>query len=211
VRSLARRRIVAPPSAELLVAAALTVGFLAVTAWWLKHDSRVPDFDNGKHLGDSFYYYDLLHQGLLEPFKVFTTYPPLLHLVGALGVAVGGVGVRGPIMVENVVFVPLLAAGCYGAGTVAAEGRRLGGLLAVVFALGTPMVVSQLHVMMLDAPEAAMATTAAAIAVKVAVAVRAACCQPRQGAGSSLSSPASSDSRLTRATGPSRWRASCVR
>ncbi len=156
VRSLARRRIVAPPSAELLAAAALTVGFLAVTAWWLKHDSRVPDFDNGKHLGNSFYYYDLLHQGLLEPFKVFTTYPPLLHLVGALGVAVGGVGVRGPIMVENVVFVPLLAAGCYGAGTVAAEGRRLGGLLAVVFALGTPMVVSQLHVMMLDAPEAAM-------------------------------------------------------
>lgn len=156
-----RVRVPAWVTPEAVVAAGLTVAFLIVTAWWLKHDSRVPDWDNAKHLLNSLLYYDRWHSdGLLGPFKEFTQYPPLVHCVGALGVYLAGVGIRGPIMTENLVFVPLLALGAYGTGVLATR-RALGGLLAVVFALGTPMLVSQFHVMMLDAPLAA--TVAASV------------------------------------------------
>jgi 4-amino-4-deoxy-L-arabinose transferase-like glycosyltransferase len=55
----------------------------------------------------------------------------------------------------NLFFLPLLAIGCYGAGTVV--GGRRAGLLAAVFALATPMVIDQFHEFMIDAPTAAMA------------------------------------------------------
>jgi 4-amino-4-deoxy-L-arabinose transferase-like glycosyltransferase len=64
------------------------------------------------------------------------------------------VGVAPPILAENFVFVSLLALGCYQLGRRAFNPAV--GLLSVIFALGSPLIISQFHVFMIDAPETAM-------------------------------------------------------
>jgi 4-amino-4-deoxy-L-arabinose transferase-like glycosyltransferase len=135
-------------------ATAAVLAFLAVTVWWLRQDTRVPDWDSAQHTIDSFIAHaDIMRGSLTAPFTEFNTYPPLGHLVGALGVFLGGHKIAAVILALNLAFVPLLAAGCYGAGRLVA-GPRVG-LLAVVFALGTPMIVSEAHEAYLDPLQAA--------------------------------------------------------
>ena len=74
--------------------------------------------------------------------------------MGALAAFVGGVNVASPIIGENLMFVSLLALGCYQTGRLLFG--PLAGLLAVVFVLGSPLLISQFHVFMLDAPLAAL-------------------------------------------------------
>jgi 4-amino-4-deoxy-L-arabinose transferase-like glycosyltransferase len=57
-------------------------------------------------------------------------------------------------MASNLLFVPLLAFGCFGVGKIVGGPRA--GLLAGLFGLGTPMFVSMMHNFMLDTPQAAM-------------------------------------------------------
>jgi 4-amino-4-deoxy-L-arabinose transferase-like glycosyltransferase len=134
---------------------AAVLAFLGVTVWWLTQDTRVPDWDSATHMIDSFIVHDQLMNGsLTAPFTEFNTYPPLGHLVGALGVFVGGHTTAAVILALNLVFVPLLAAGCYGVGRFVSGSRA--GLLAAVFALGTPMIVSEAHEAYLDPLQAAL-------------------------------------------------------
>jgi hypothetical protein len=63
------------------------------------------------------------------------------------------------VLAQNLVFVPLLALGCFGVACRAYG--RAAGLLAVVFALAAPMTISQFHQSMLDVPTAALAAVAA--------------------------------------------------
>jgi 4-amino-4-deoxy-L-arabinose transferase-like glycosyltransferase len=136
------------------VAIGATLAFIAMTVWWTLADGRVPDYDNGRHLNFAFIYADLLSWGRVsDAINLFTNYPPLVHLVGTAEASLFGKTIDGPVIAQNVVFVPLLAVGCYGCGRIA--GGPLAGALAVIFALGTPMIVSQFHVFMLDAPTAA--------------------------------------------------------
>jgi 4-amino-4-deoxy-L-arabinose transferase-like glycosyltransferase len=138
---------------------ALAALFVAVTCWWLSRDSSVPVDDAAVHLGSAIDAYEALGAGhLLKALTGAAPYPPLTFLVGALGVLVGGVGVAPPIVALNVVFVPLLALGCYQVGRLAFGPAA--GLLAVIFALGSPMVVEEFHEFMLDAPEGAMVALA---------------------------------------------------
>ena len=58
------------------------------------------------------------------------------------------------MLAANIVFVPLLAFGCYGTASIVAGPRA--GLLAGLFALGSPMVPSMFHSFMVDTPQAAM-------------------------------------------------------
>lgn len=133
----------------------LGIMFVGVTCWWLSRDSSIPVYDAGAHLGSSIDVYEAISAGrLLKALTASVPYPPLTYLVGALGIFVGGVGVAPPIIAQNLVFVPLLALGCYKVGTLAFG--RLAGLLAVVFALGSPLIIEEFHEFMLDAPEAAM-------------------------------------------------------
>ena len=142
-------------SREAWLAVLGTLVFLAVTVWWLKLDRRVPDFDNGQHSLDAFTVHGELAAGqLLAPFTDFNNYPPLVHIVGALGVFVGGLHTASLILADNVVFLPLLVGGCYGAGRLAYGPR--GGLLAALFALGTPLLASEMREFYLDPGEAAM-------------------------------------------------------
>jgi hypothetical protein len=149
-----RRLRVGPPELAWLVVA--VVGFIAMSAWWLTRNERIPDWDDGAHLLDAVVAASQLHSfrfGAL--FQTFNLYPPFGHVIGALGILVAKANPLSVIMASNVVFVPLLAAGCYGVGSLV-FGTPLAGLLAAVFALGTPMIVSDFHVFMLDPPQAAM-------------------------------------------------------
>jgi hypothetical protein len=142
-----------PPEISILIAG--IVAFIAVTVWWLTQDDRVQDWDNGYHTLISFGIHDQLAAGNLTGwFTEFNTYPPLVHLIGAVGVFIGGKSPMSVIIASNIVFVPLMAVSCYGIGRLAYG--RSAGLLAGLFALGTPIFVSQMHEFMIDPPEAAM-------------------------------------------------------
>src|SRR3954451_6349788 len=83
---------------------AAAVAFVAISAWWVATDARLPDPDNGKHLLSSFRMYDGLAAGHPRtPLILDTGYPPLVYLFGALGVLVGGVTREAPILAENLV------------------------------------------------------------------------------------------------------------
>lgn len=139
----------------MLLAGSVVV-FVAITIWWLTQEGRVQDWDNGLHTVDAFLNHKQLAAGkLTAPFTEFNTYPPLGHLVGALAVFVGGFSAATVILASNVVFVPLLAAGCYGVARIV-YGTQRAGLLAALFALGTPMIVSEFHEFILDPQQAAM-------------------------------------------------------
>ena len=134
---------------------AAVVLFIAVSAWWLSQDTRVPDWDSGAH---EFYAYtingELAHGQLTKPFTDFNTYPPLVHFVGAIAMFIAGLHPMAMILSSNLVFVPLLAFGCFGVGRIAYGPRA--GLLAGIVALATPMFASMMHEYDLDPPQAAM-------------------------------------------------------
>lgn len=136
-------------------AVATTTLFLAITCWWLTQDRSIPVFDAGLHLSLAFEVHSEFAAGRVASALTLTKpYPPLAYLVGALGITIGGVNVAAPIVAENFVFVPLLALGCYHVGRLAFN--RTAGLLSVIFALGSPLIMAQFHVFMVDAPETAM-------------------------------------------------------
>jgi xanthosine utilization system XapX-like protein len=151
VAGIARPRWSAPAWGAIGV----TSVFLAITGWWLTQDRSIPIFDAGLHLSLAINVHEELSSGhLLKALALSIPYPPFAYLVGSLGILVGGVGIAPLILAENLVFVPLLALGCYKLGRLAFG--PLAGLLAVVFALGSPLITAQFHVFMIDAPETAM-------------------------------------------------------
>jgi hypothetical protein len=157
-----RSRAVAAVRARALTAeggaAALLVAFLGIAVWWVSVDTRVVNADTARHLQLAFDLDRDIRAGDLGAFLTQSSvYPPLVHLVGAVSTLVGGFGVRGPILAQDLVFVPLLVLGCFGAARVVAGPGA--GLLAAVFALGAPIVISQSHVYMLDLPLAALTAT----------------------------------------------------
>jgi hypothetical protein len=141
--------------APAFAAIGVTVLFIALTCWWTSQDHTIPIFDAGLHLSLAVEVYRQLGAGHIGAALTRTTpYPPLSYLVGCLGLLFGGYGVAQPIIAENIVFVTLLALGCYKVGRLAFG--PLAGLLAVVVALGSPLVMAQFHVFMTDVPETAM-------------------------------------------------------
>jgi 4-amino-4-deoxy-L-arabinose transferase-like glycosyltransferase len=143
-------------SREIWLLAGSIAGFLAITVWWLTQDDRVQDWDNGLHSVDAFLINKQLAAGHLTTwFTEFNMYPPFGHFVGALGVFAGGFSAATVILTSNLVFVPLLAVSCFGVGRLVYR-SDLAGLLAALFALGTPMIVSEFHEFLLDPQQAAM-------------------------------------------------------
>ena len=130
--------------------------FIAMSVWWLTQDDRLPDWDSGTHeMLAAAVHAEIIRGQVLRPFTDFTlAYPPLVHLVGGLTIFLTGVHPMALILSSNVVFVPLLAFGCFGAGRVAYGPRA--GLLAAILALGSPMFVSMMHEYALDPAQAAM-------------------------------------------------------
>ncbi len=156
MRGKSWRRVARPPwTAPAWGAIGATALFLAITCWWLTQDRSIPIFDAGLRLTGAFYVFEELGAGhVVHALTLTAPYPPVAFLVGDLGSLFGGVNVAPPIIAENFVFVPLLALGCYHVGRIAFN--RTAGLLAVIFALGSPLITAQFHVFMTDAPETAM-------------------------------------------------------
>lgn len=153
--AVSARSLAAGLSAPAWGAIALVTSFVGLTCWWLTQDRTIPVFDAGAHLETVIYLHHLVASGdLLGPFNYTSQYPPLAYIVGVLAMAVGGVSVAAPIVGENLVFVPLLALGCYQTGRLLYGARA--GVLATAFVLGSPLLIAQFHVFMLDAPETAM-------------------------------------------------------
>jgi Dolichyl-phosphate-mannose-protein mannosyltransferase len=148
-----RRLLRASPEARWVW---LAVGvFVAVSAWWLAVDSRIPIWDAGYHVSQS--YVDGLdfsqgHFGV--PLERWDLYPPFLYLIGGVTYLFIGLHPAAMTLVSSVIFVPLMAFGCYGVGALI--GGRRAGVLAALFALGTPMFVSMSHEFMIDTPQAAL-------------------------------------------------------
>jgi hypothetical protein len=136
-------------------AIAATATFIALTCWWLTQDRSVPIYDAGAHLETAIEYHNMIESGnLLGPIKAVSVYPIFAHVVGALAMFVGGVNLASPIIGENLVFISLLALGCYQTGRLLFG--KLAGMLAVLFVLGSPLLISLFHVFMLDGPLTAL-------------------------------------------------------
>jgi uncharacterized membrane protein YsdA (DUF1294 family) len=132
-----------------------TTAFVLLTLWWLTQDRAVPSGDAAEHLWVAFRYRDYVLDGDVGAiFDYPVYYPPYGLLLGALATIVGGVSRNAVVFGANLVCVPLLALSCYRIGRLVAGPRA--GALAVVFALGSPLVVEQFHVFMIDAPEATL-------------------------------------------------------
>jgi len=143
-----------------LGAAGVTLLSVALSAWWLAADRAVPFGGGASHLYASLLYLEFVRAG--DPLRAITYatyYPPAIRLFGVFVLALFGRSADGPILAQNVVFVPLLGLACYRVGRMLATPTA--GLLAVVFALGTPLIAEQFHVFMLDAPQAALVALAA--------------------------------------------------
>ena len=142
-------------SAAAWTAIGVTAAFVALTCWWLSQDHAMPYGDAAEHLMTAFIFHEDLRSGdLLGPLTYDSVYTPLVPFIGSLAIFLGGRTVAAPVLAENLVFVPLLALGCYHVGRLAFG--RTAGALAVVFALGSPLLIEQFHVLMLDAPQAAL-------------------------------------------------------
>jgi hypothetical protein len=137
------------------VAVALTAAFTALSCWWVAVDRSLPGTEPGSHLGTALQYRDMLAAGdPFGPFGVDAIHPPLVFLLGAVAQLIGGIDVAPPVIAQNLVFVPLLALGCYQTAVLAYGARA--GVLAVAFALGAPLLIEQFHVFALDAPLTAL-------------------------------------------------------
>ena len=135
-----------------------TIAFIALTIWWVAVDKRTPGGgDPADHLLTATQIGDFLRHGELGAIAdvgydplVGRFYPPLVHFVGGIPAAFDLTVQDWGQVAVNFVFVPMLAAGTY------LSAKRIYGptaaLLATVFALGTPMVLSLFHVFLLDAP-----------------------------------------------------------
>ncbi len=138
---------------------AITTVFVGISWWWLSRDLSVPSGDPGSHLLVAATYRDMLAHGSFEALlRSSETYPPLTYVVGGLAALIGGLSVAAPIVGQNLVYVPLLVLGCYQTGRLVRDERT--GFLAATFGLGTPLIIEQFHVFMLDAPQTALVAVA---------------------------------------------------
>ena len=148
------------PHATVLALA--VAAFVALTAWWVLADQRLPGGgDPGRHLSSALDFADDLEDldvvGLVTEradARAQFFYPPLARFVAGVPAAVGLDAQDWGVVLVNLVFVPMLAAGCFLVGRLVYG--PLAGLLAAVFALATPMILDLFHVFMLDAPLAAV-------------------------------------------------------
>jgi Dolichyl-phosphate-mannose-protein mannosyltransferase len=153
-----RRLPLLPWSRFAWAAIGLTAGFIALTVWWLTQNRAMPSDDAVQELLLSIQDRDwLLHGHAMRVLEFASFYPPYGHLLAAVSAMIGGVGVTAPVIGENVVYVTLLALACYRVGRLVSGARE--GALAVAFALGSPLIIEQSHVFMLDLPLAALVAT----------------------------------------------------
>jgi 4-amino-4-deoxy-L-arabinose transferase-like glycosyltransferase len=130
-----------------------SAAFILLTLWWLTQDRAVPSGDAAEELWAAFRMRDYVLEGDVGAiFDYPAYYPPYGLLLGGIVSIFAGIGRNGVVLGVNLVCVPLLALSCYRIGRLLAGPTA--GALAVVFALGSPLLIEQFHVFIIDAPEA---------------------------------------------------------
>jgi 4-amino-4-deoxy-L-arabinose transferase-like glycosyltransferase len=140
------------------VVLAIVFAMTAVTIWWVGEDTRPPNWDEGGHLYRSLFYRDhLLDLNVVTFLVTYAVYPPLVFWVTQPFYMLFGTSMSVAVASQGV-FMAILAFSMYEIGRELWS-RRVG-LLATVFVLTLPMVVSTFHEYHLDAPLTAMTALA---------------------------------------------------
>ncbi len=117
---------------------------------WIFAETRPPHWDMARHLWTSLQYLDLLDRGKLYGLLAnYFYYPPLLYLTALPFLTIFGVSVQTAIL-SNAVFMSIAAFSMYGIGKQL-WGRRTA-LLAPIFLLCSPMMITQFKEFQIDAP-----------------------------------------------------------
>ena len=146
------RALLRSPAAGACV---IGMAFFAIAIWWVLRDERIINSDYAKHVNIALKWHEGLSSGdWLATLRAYNIYPPGTHIVGALGTFAFGFNIRATTLAQDIVFIPLLALGCYGTAKIAFG--RTAGLLAAVFAFSVPMVMSMFHMYLPDGPLTAM-------------------------------------------------------
>jgi hypothetical protein len=146
-------RIAAHPEA---IAIGLGVALItALNMLWVSRETRPPHWDEARHLLNSLVYRDTLAAGHVGgAITDYHTYPPLVYWVADAFYGVFGTTDAWAATLSQSVFLAVLAASTYALGRDLWS-RRVG-LLATVFVVTSPMLVSQFKDFMIDAPLTAM-------------------------------------------------------
>jgi 4-amino-4-deoxy-L-arabinose transferase-like glycosyltransferase len=148
---------------ELWLALAVLVQ-LGITIWWIATDTHTPDAESARQIGFAFAYTDKIDAGdLLASFHgthsaVQDLYPPIHGTLAALWGLAFGKSISGALVVQLLVYFPLIVVGSYGAGR--ALYGRTGGVLAAVFMLAVPVFGPIFHIYLVDTATLAFAAPA---------------------------------------------------
>jgi hypothetical protein len=149
--------------ADAAVLGAVVLLVTTLNQVWVALDRRPPHWDQARHLLFSLQYEDAFGSGL-HWLTDYHTYPPLVYWVADLFYA--GLGTRDAwaATLSQAVFLAVLTFSTYGLG------RRLWsrtvGMVAALYVVTSPMIVSQFKDFMLDAPLTAMTALALYLLVR---------------------------------------------
>jgi hypothetical protein len=149
---------------------ALALGFgvaliTALNLLWVSLETRPPHWDKARHLTNSLVYRETFADGdLWGAITDFHTYPPLIYWAADLFYGVFQTTDAWAATLSQSVFLAVLTFSTYGLGRHLWS-RRVG-LLAAVFVVTSPMVVSQFKDFMVDAPLTAMTALALFLLVR---------------------------------------------
>lgn len=125
---------------------------------WVQLETRPPQWDMARHLWNSLVYLGRFKTvNLTELIGNYSYYPPLVYWLTIPIYLVFGISVASAVAI-NGLFLAVLALSTYGIGRQL--WNRRAGLLAVVFLLTTPMMVSQFKGYELDGPVSALVALA---------------------------------------------------
>ena len=142
---------------DALFLGAFVVCITALNQLWLTREHRPPHWDKARHLLASLQTKDAFGSGF-HWLTDFHTYPPLVYWTADLFYALLGTTASWAAVLSQSVFLGILTFSTYGIGR-RLWGRRVG-LLAAVFVVLSPMLISLFKDFMLDPPLTAMTALA---------------------------------------------------
>lgn len=152
------------PHNDYIIIGAIIGLILILNIIWIFTETRPPHWDMARHLWTSLQYMSLLKHGKFYGLLAhYYYYPPVLYLATLPLYTVFGTAIASAVM-TNSIFITVVAFTMYGTGKTL-WGRRTG-LLAAMFLLCSPMLVTQFKEFQVDAPLTAMVSLTLYLLVK---------------------------------------------
>lgn len=158
------RSFLKKPYSDYVLIGALVGAIVILNLIWIVAETRPPHWDMARHLWTSLQYMDLLKNGKLYGLLAnYYYYPPVLYLVVLPFYVLFGTSIPVAIL-GNTMFIAIAAFSMYGIGKQL-WGRRTG-LLASLFLLCSPMLITQFKEFQIDAPLTAVVSLALYLLIK---------------------------------------------